>query len=140
MEGGSQSRRRRDVTVVRGSFEVTSWHEEPYHEEGDRKLTTATVEQRFSGDIDGHGLARWLMAYRPDGTAHFAGLQRVEGSVDGSRGSVVLQTTGAFDGRVARWDAVLLEGAGTIDGLSGSGRFEAPHGSVATYEIDLERR
>lgn len=125
---------------ARGAFQVTSWDETPYHEEGSRKLTLAIVDQTFTGDISGAGAARWLMSYAPEGTAHFVGLQHVDGAIQGRRGTFVLETIGDFDGQMARWRADVVEGsaAGQLSGLKGSGRFGAPHGSEASYEIELE--
>lgn len=123
-----------------GSFEVASWDEDAYQESDDRKLTLASVGQRFDGDVRGDGSARWLMAYRPDGTARFVGLQRVEAEVDGKRGTLVFETIGNFDGKVARWTADVVDGAGDGDfaRASGRGTFEAPIGSTASFDLDVD--
>jgi hypothetical protein len=80
------------------------------------------------------------MAYQPDGTARFVGLQLVDGEVAGRRGTFVLQTAGEFDGAAARWEASVVPGSptGELSDLSGGGRFEAPHGSQASYALELE--
>jgi hypothetical protein len=129
------------MTRAEGSFEVTSWNEESYEElEGGGKLTRASVEQRFSGAIVGHGAVQWLMAYRSDGTAHFVGLQRVRGSVGARTGSFLLETSGEFDGVEAHgtWSVVPRSGTGELEGLRGTGAFRAPHGSKAAFELDYE--
>jgi len=78
-----------------GRFEVASGSEDTYHErEGDPKLTRATGTQRFAGDIEGEGSVEWVMCYLPDGTARFAGLQRVEGSIGERTGSFVMESVG----------------------------------------------
>ena len=126
---------------ARGSFEVTSWDEEPYEEmEEGGKLTRTSVAQTFTGDIEGVGGAQWLMSYRPDGTAHFVGLQRVRGKVAGRHGSFVLETIGEFDGKLAAWSASVVDGSGTgaLRALRGKGRFEAPHGSRASFDVDYQ--
>ena len=128
------------MTKAKGSFELGSWDEDTYEELGDEgKLTRASVTQTFSGAVEGEGAAQWLMAYRPDGTAHFVGLQRITGTVDERKGTVVLETIGDFDGKVARWTATVVEGSGSgdLEGLTGAGTFEAPMGSTATFELDL---
>ena len=129
------------MAEAKGSFEVVSWNEATYEERGDSgKLTRAEVAQKFSGDIAGEGLAQWLMVYRPDGTAYFVGLQHVTGTVGGRGGSLVLETTGEFDGVEARWQAKVIPGTGTEDlaGLRGEGTFAAPHGSTATFTLNYE--
>jgi Protein of unknown function (DUF3224) len=126
--------------ALTGSFENTSWDEKSIEEREDgAKLTQAAVTQKFDGDIHGDGAAQWLMSYRSDGTAHFVGLQRVDGTIDGRKGSFVLETLGDFDGKVASWTATVVPGSGTreLDALSGSGSFEAPLGSTAEFAMKV---
>jgi Protein of unknown function (DUF3224) len=127
------------MTKLQGEFTLSSWDEQTYAErEGDRKLTRASVTQDVAGDIVGKGQVEWLMSYAEDGTAHFVGLQEFEGVIDGRAGSVVLETIGAFDGTESTWDATIVEGSGTGEwtGMRGNGRFRAPHGPKATFELD----
>lgn len=70
------------------------------------------------------------MSYRADGSAHYVGLQRIEGSVAGRSGTLVIEATGAFGGASSSGAWTLVDGAST-GGLSvaaGSGTFEAPDG------------
>src|SRR5512135_3400830 len=126
-------RRRRAMATMKGAFQVASWDENAYDERDGRRLTRASVTQRFEGDIAGEGSAEWLMAYQPDGTARFVGLQLVNGELAGRRGTFVLETAGQFDGGVARWEAGVISGSctGELGELTGAGKFEAPHGSQA---------
>ena len=129
------------MAKAKGEFEVASWNEDTYEErEGGGKLTRASVGQKFTGDVDGDGAAEWLMCYRDDGTADFVGLQRVDGSIDDRSGSFVLETIGEFDGKVAKWTAAVVPGTGSgeLAGLGGDGRFEAPMGSTASFELEYE--
>ena len=129
------------MTKAKGSFELASWDEDTYEEmDNGAKLTRASVTQTFSGAAEGDGAAQWLMAYRPDGTAHFVGLQRITGTIDDRKGTVVLETIGDFDGKVATWTATVVPGSGTgdLEGLTGGGTFEAPMGSTASFDLDLD--
>src|SRR4051794_27009558 len=112
------------MATLNGSFEVASWDESPYEEREGRRLTRASVTQRFEGDIAGDGSAQWLMAYQPEGTARVVGLQLVDGQVAGRRGTFVLETAGEFDGAVARWEANVVPGSSTgeLAELTGGGR------------------
>jgi Protein of unknown function (DUF3224) len=124
---------------LKGEFVLTSWDEETYLQgEGERKLTRAKVTQDVAGDVVGKGQVEWLMSYGETGTAHFVGLQRFEGEIDGREGSVVLETIGDFDGREAAWTAKVLEDSGTAGwaGMRGTGSFRAPHGPKATFTLD----
>jgi hypothetical protein len=124
---------------IKGKFELSSWDEDAYQERDGRRMTRASVSQRFEGDIAGDGKAEWLMAYQANGRARFVGFQVVDGAVAGRHGTLVLETAGEFDGRVARWDATVVPGSSTGDltEATGAGTFEAPHGSAATYHLDV---
>ncbi|MCK9493951.1 MAG: DUF3224 domain-containing protein [Dehalococcoidia bacterium] len=129
------------MTSATGSFTVNSWDEVGYEElEGGAKLTEANVTQTFEGALVGQGRVRWLMSYRPDGTAQYVGLQRFEGTLDGRRGSFVAETSGGFDNERARWTLTVIPGTGTdeLAGLEGSGTFEAPHGGSASFDFDYQ--
>jgi hypothetical protein len=124
-----------------GTFKIESWDEETYSEIGDgRKLTQASVKQAFSGGIDGDGAVEWLMCYRPDETADFVGLQRVDGQVGDRAGSFVLQMAGTFDGKEAKAEWSVVPGSGTadLDGLRGKGEFSAPLGGEPSVTLDYD--
>ena len=124
------------------NFKVESWNEETTveGESGAGKLSSARVEQSLSGEIEGAGLAQWLMCYRADKTADFVGLQRIDGTVGGRRGSFVLTSNGTFDGKVAAGEMRVVEGSGNgeLAGISGAGSFSAPLGDQAAVELDYE--
>jgi hypothetical protein len=127
------------MTKANGTSELATWNEVTYEElAGGGKLTRAEVSQSFEGDITGDGGVQWLMAYRPDGTARFVGLQRVEGRIGDLRGTFVLETFGDFDGQLATWQAKVVPGTATgdLEGLTGEGNFGAPHGPKASFELE----
>jgi len=124
-----------------GTFHVSGMKEEPYQElAGDGKLTRASGEQAYQGDIDGTGAVQWLMSYRGDGTAHFVGVWRLTASIDGHSGTFVLESIGEFDGTASSGTLSVLEGLGDGDlrNLRGSGTFRAPGGADARYDLDYE--
>ncbi len=130
-------------TQATSSFKIEGWDEQAYVETEDGgKLTRAHVKQTFDGDINGEGEVEWLMCYRPDRTADFVGLQRIVGRVGERSGSVVLQSTGAFDGKEAKGPLMIVAGSGTgeLEGIAGEGELRAPLGgepSVSlTYRFD----
>jgi len=124
-----------------GTFAVTGGSEQVIHEaEGEVRLTRVNGTQRFAGDIVGEGSVDWVFGYRPDRTATFLGLQRIEGSIAGLTGSVVLESTGDHDGRSSRgrWRVVSGSGTGELAGIRGEGSFMAPGGQQVSYELDFE--
>ena len=73
---------------IRAQFEITSWDETPFDGTGVAKLTEALVEKRYTGDVEGTSTTKWLMAYAPDKTATFIGLERIRGTFAGKHGSL----------------------------------------------------
>jgi uncharacterized protein DUF3224 len=74
-------------------FSIKSWDEKPYSEGKDLpKMTRASVDKTFTGDIDGERHVEYVMMYRSDGTAAFVGLERITGRLAGRNGSFVLES------------------------------------------------
>jgi len=127
------------MATVNGTFEITSMGEDTLRElDGDAKLTHANGTQRFSGDIEGEGSVEWLMCYLAAGGASYVGLQRIEGSLDGRKGSFMIEAIGRFDGGASSGSWAVIEGSGTgeLESITGEGRFEAPGGPNATYLLE----
>jgi hypothetical protein len=127
------------MTTANASFQVTGWDEQTFVElDGGGKLTQATVQQAISGDIEGSSDVRWLMAYTAEDRAEFVGVQTVTGALANKSGSFVLRSVGTFDGKQAVGDLTVVEGSGTgdLEGISGTGSFEAPMGDTATVSLD----
>ncbi len=126
-------------TRATSKFKIEGWDEQPYVESEDGgKLTRASVKQTFEGDIAGEGEVEWLMCYRPDQTADFVGLQRVVGRVGEHWGSVVLETTGTFDGKEAKGPLTIVSGSGTgeLKGIAGNGELCAPLGGEPSVTLN----
>ena len=122
-----------------GTFEITAMGEDTYAEiEGAGKLARANGTQRFAGDIEGEGSVEWLMAYEAEGGARFLGLQRIEGSIAGRTGSLVMEAIGDFDGERSKGTWTILPGSatGALTGITGGGGFEASSGPNATYTLE----
>ena len=96
------------------------------------------VEERFSGDIDGDGVAEFLQISRADGSASFVGVERVTGRVAGRSGTFVLQDVGVVEGNVVsgEWFVVPGSGTGELTGLRGTGGFRANLGEGAQVHLN----
>jgi hypothetical protein len=124
-----------------GTIQIQSWDEQPVMTiDEDRKVTSTTVSQQFEGDIKGEGSATWLSVYFADGTAEYAGFQRIVGTVGDAEGSVLLRMSGGYDGSVARssWEAIPDCGTGALEGLAGSGSSDATSDAPPPYVLDFE--
>jgi hypothetical protein len=129
------------MSKATGTFSVTGGSEQTIHEApGEVRLTRVSGTQRFSGSIVGDGSVDWVFCYRPDRSARFLGLQRLEGSMEGRTGSLVMESTGNHDGKQSngRWRVIPGSGTGQLAGISGEGTFDAPGGPEVTYELDYQ--
>ena len=125
------------------SFKTTTWEETPYAEfEDGRKLTRVHAVFTYEGDLEGEGTVDYLMAYSPDGTGNFVGMERIVGRIVEHAGSFVAQHTGTFDPKSVktRWDFVIGLGTDEMDGIMGGGNLTLEgHGPYPfTFEYDLQ--
>ncbi len=73
------------------------------------------------------------MAYHPDKSAEFVGLERIKGTIDGRHGSLVLQHVGTFDDGAAKATLTVVSGTDELKGATGGpvrgrpGRPDHPH-------------
>jgi hypothetical protein len=77
----------------------------------------------------------YLLAYRPDGTAGFVGIERITGVVDGREGGLVLQQVGNFAAGAAVATLTVLGGSGALDGVTGTGDMVADPAGKVTLEL-----
>jgi len=124
-----------------GTFTVKGWDENTYQElGGNAKLTKATVTFGIEGDITGQATWDAVMCYRPDGTAVYTGIQRVDGQLAGLEGSFVVQADGEFaDGEArSRWQIIEGSATGGLAGMTGAGAAVATATPPGTFTLDYE--
>ncbi len=108
------------------TFKILRWDETPYSEvEGAGKLTTASIDKSFEGDLVGTGALNYLMNYQTDDITNFVGYERIVGKVGGRSGSFVLKHEGIDDGKVVRGTCVVVTGSATgeLTGLEGGASY-----------------
>ena len=126
------------TSEISAPFEIKSWDEQPFDEAvGVAKLTKASVAKEYSGDIEGSSATEWLMAYNPDESAVFVGLERVRGTIDGRRGSLVLQHVGTFEDGAAKARLTVVSGTDELKGATGIGELVADPAGRITLSVDL---
>ncbi|MFB6613852.1 DUF3224 domain-containing protein [Streptomyces sp. NPDC056367] len=127
-----------------GSFTFADWEEQPVGPADTApRLARATVTNSFSGTIEAPGTrCAYTIGYTGETTGTYTGMELLSGTVDGRKGTFVLEERGDFDssGTRCRFEVVPGSGTGELDGLSGSGGFSYRHGeqSVAytfTYTL-----
>ena len=129
------------MTHASGTFTVAAWDEDTYQELDDNaKLTKASVKFAMSGDITGEATWDAVMCYRPDGTAVYTGIQRVQGQLAGADGSFVLLADGEFVAGEARsrWQVIEGSGTGGLTGLTGTGQAVATATPPGTFSLDYD--
>ena len=129
------------MNTTKGRFAIKNWDEKPYSEgDGVPKLTKASVEKTFTGDLEGQGHVEYLMMYRSDGTATFVGLERITGRIGGKTGTFVLQRIGVFENGEAKENYSVVPGSATgeLTGLKGQGDSAVGHGMEHPFELSYE--
>jgi hypothetical protein len=122
---------------IRAQFEISSWDETPFDEgTGVAKLTEALVEKSYTGDVEASSTTKWLMAYAPDKTATFVGIERIKGTVGGKRGSLVLLHEGTFEGGAATATLRVVSGTDELTDVTGGGKFRADPAGAVTLDLD----
>jgi Protein of unknown function (DUF3224) len=122
---------------IEARFEIASWDETPF-EGGDdaTKLTEALVSKRYDGDIVGTSTTKWLMAYSPDKSARFVGIEHIAGTIGGRKGSIVLLHDGEYRDGVASAELHVASGTEGLADVAGAGKFRAEPAGSMTLDLD----
>ena len=132
--GASPARNRASAVITVAKYEPSAYDEPAQGP----VLTRIHVEESFSGDITGDGVVEFLQAARADGSASFAGIERVTGTVAERTGTFLLQEAGTLQDNVVSGDWFVIPGSGTgqLAGLRGTGGFRASLGEGAEVHLD----
>ncbi len=125
------------------SFDVANWDEQPCAEHDGTKITRTTLAKTFTGDIEGTSEADMLMAYGQEkGSAAYGGFERLSVSVNGRKGTFVLQYAVSSNrgDRSTTISVVPDSGTGELAGISGTAHVEeAPNsGHLLTLDAQLD--
>ena len=130
---------------AKGTYSVKKWEEANYQQlTPEKKITKASVEYGFSGEIEGKGLVEYLMFYshfdpkdQHKSSASYVGLIYFVGTLLGKSGSFVLEDNGTFEDGAAKSTMRIAKGSGTgqLDGIYGNGGYLA---NREGYHIELE--
>jgi hypothetical protein len=113
---------------LKTKLKIESWDEKPYRELPDgTKFTRAEVALSGTDDAISSATFEGLMYYRADGTSSYVTLMRLEATLDGRTGALVLRGPGAFDGTTARGTFEVVAGTGGLEGVTGTAGSESTH-------------
>lgn len=129
-----------------GTYTPTNWDEKTIEVIEDRmKLTKATAQFTFEGDIEGVAHVEYLMFYASfdledmhKSQAQYVGQIRIVGKLKGKSGSFVVNDAGTFIGGVANSELSIIAGSGTdeLSGISGVGEYAADQ-KGCTWEMEV---
>jgi Protein of unknown function (DUF3224) len=116
--------------TTQSTVEVTKYAREVLDHSDDSPMTVVEtrLEEHFTGGLVGIGLATHLRIERSDGTGLLICYERFTGTVDGRKGSFLLEATGFTDRRRhvhGRWEILTNSGTGDLSGLRGYAAFAA---------------
>ena len=107
------------ITVQRSQAQL-------YDEAASPALAVLSLNETFTGEIDGDSVVRALRVERADRSASLISLQRIRGKLGERHGTFVLQGSETVEnGRIrASWFVVPGSGTDELSGLRGEGGFE----------------
>ncbi|WP_409492806.1 DUF3224 domain-containing protein [Amycolatopsis sp. cmx-11-12] len=128
------------------TFAMKNWDESIVSgTEGGPRVAYAHATLAYSGLIEGESVVDYLLYYAGEGydgggtTA--PGLERVEGSVDGRKGSFVIKHDTGFDAKGISSAFTVVEGSGTgeLAGITGFGTTTGVIGEpTMSYTLEFE--
>ena len=122
---------------IEARFQIASWDEVPFEDGNEAtKLTEALVAKRYEGDIKGTSTTKWLMAYSPDKSALFVGVEHIAGTIGGKQGTVVLLHDGQYRDGVAAAELRVAYGTDGLTNVAGTGKFRADPAGEMTLDLD----
>lgn len=129
------------------TFSMKSWEEEIVSgEDGGPRVAHAHAAMRYQGIIEGESVYDVLLYYPGEGfdggTTTSPGFERIDGSVDGRKGSFIIRHEVGFDlnGIQGTWTVVEGSGSGELAGLTGVGTVAGEMGKETmayTFEHEL---
>ena len=130
---------------AKGIYTVKKWEELTFQQIAPgMKMTKASVEYSFSGEIEGKASVEYLMFYsrfdpkdQHKSSASYVGLIYFEGTLLGKSGSFVFEDKCTFEGGTAKPALRIAKGSGTnqLKGIHGTGMYIA---NLEGCQIELE--
>jgi hypothetical protein len=129
------------------TYKVEKWKEETWKDiSPETKMTKASVEFSFKGEIEGKTMVEYLMFYKRfdakdqhKSSAEYVGLMQFDGKLNGKSGSFALEDKGVFEAGAARSTLRILEGSSTneLKGIKGTAQYQAD-AAGSRFELDYD--
>jgi hypothetical protein len=121
-----------------GTFDVKITPQKPEDGVGDPLIGRMSIDKQFHGNLEAHSLGQMLASMSAvKGSAGYVAIERVEGTLDGRKGSFVLQHQGTMARGVPGLTVTVVpdSGTGELTGLTGSMKIKID-GGAHSYEFD----
>jgi hypothetical protein len=108
--------------IAKGTFQVKITPEPPYDVDGGVSLGRAAIEKVFSGPLEATAKATMIGARtKVESSAGYVAIERVTGTLDGKRGTFVLQHSGTMNRGVPSLTVTVVpdSGTGELEGIQG---------------------
>jgi hypothetical protein len=125
-------------THAQAKITVQNSEAKPYDQTASPALFEVYLNEAFAGDIDGESTVRALEVQRKDQSVSLVSMQRFRGTLNGRRGTFVLQGSEVVEhGKInAKWFVVPGSGTDDLSGLRGVGGFEGDFGKGSIGTLD----
>ena len=127
---------------AKGEFEVTRIPQEELEIGEGATIGHSRFEKRFRGPLDAISVVHMLAVMAPvPGSGAYVAMERIEGSLDGRRGSFFAQHNGVMDRGKPSLDLTVVPDSGTDDLLGLRGRIaidivDGKHFYTFDYDLD----
>lgn len=128
------------MAILRGSFDVTTDGEPPFHEQDGIMINHNVVRKTFTGAVTGTSEAQMIAVRTSDpGSAAYVAIEHFTGTVDGKEGTFVMQHHGIVAHGEPELSVVVVPGTGTgeLTGISGTLTIDNADGDHS-YTFDYE--
>ncbi|QWP78245.1 DUF3224 domain-containing protein [Lysobacter sp. K5869] len=125
---------------IEGPFQV-KLSPQPVHEAAEGKFGRMALDKRFEGALEADSRGEMLAAMTAvKGSAGYVALEKVEGALDGRRGSFLLLHRGLMNRGEADLSIVVVPDSGTdeLEGLSGRMSVDIREGGAHFYRFDYQ--
>ena len=122
---------------VSGQFDVKVTHQDD--SSGDPLLNRMTLDKQYHGDLEATGIGQMLTAgTEVKGSGAYAAIEKVTGSLEGKKGTFILQHTGTMRREVPQLAIVVVpdSGTGELQGISVKMKIKFAEGGKHFYELD----
>lgn len=129
------------MTRADSTRSVKDWQRKTWHDKTEigTNLFRVEIRHHYEGIIEGEGSIQYIIAENKNLTGSIVALEKVIGSVDGRKGSFVLQQIGTFDHGKLNMALTVVPGSGTdeLKGLRGQATLDNDlHQEIYTIAFD----